>query len=250
MYSEKIPHTDERIYIERTGHFQYKTIVSNLLKDVISDSILYAKDYIEKIKDTTFCWGELQMHSILHPSLFKNTDYCILEYPITRKVGRQNRPGNVDYYCRCNLKKSNEYHLFLELKSSRTGLPLKKYRNECVSLWHEAYKQIRGIEKEIKMCRKFGLYKEPVLRVCMETIVLYAHENRSFTESSIDDAIKIAIEQLGGHQDTNGFPKPNFVVLWKFSDALIKDAKDEFNDSRKIYGIIFVCHIMEPLYLA
>ena len=68
----KVPNTDESICIERTGRFLFKQIVTDLLINVFCDSIVAAK--IEETKYTTFCFGELQMHSIIIPALAKNTD--------------------------------------------------------------------------------------------------------------------------------------------------------------------------------
>ena len=93
---EKIPNTEEIIRIERTGNFRFKQVVSDFLIEVIRDSIVSAKKYIEITNYTTFCFGELQMHSIIIPALAKNTDCFILEYPIERKVGKENHWGRVD----------------------------------------------------------------------------------------------------------------------------------------------------------
>lgn len=65
---EKIPNTEEIIRIERTGNFRFKQVVSDFLIEVIRDSIVSAKKYIEITNYTTFCFGELQMHSIIIPA--------------------------------------------------------------------------------------------------------------------------------------------------------------------------------------
>lgn len=84
-----MPNTEENIRIKRTGKkFQFKQVVTDLLINVVCDSIVAAKSYIEKTKYTTFCFGELQMHSIIIPALAKNTDCFILEYPIERSGKR------------------------------------------------------------------------------------------------------------------------------------------------------------------
>lgn len=238
---QKIPNTEEVIRIERTGHFQFKQVVSDLLINVISDSIVAAKSYIEKTGYTTFCFGELQMHSIIIPALFKNTDCFILEYPIRRKVGKENHFGRVDYYCRCNMDKRNEYHLFIELKSNKQYLPFDKYRKDSIRFWKTAYRQICGIGQEVKINRAF--YTKPIIRVCIETIVLYAHEVKDVTTSDVDAVIKVAQNDF-----SHGKIIPNLIVLWKCSDKLIEKAKDEWIDERKMYGVIFICHIMEPIF--
>ena len=62
----RVPNTEENIRIKRTGKkFQFKQVVTDLLINVVCDSIVAAKSYIEKTKYTTFCFGELQMHSII-----------------------------------------------------------------------------------------------------------------------------------------------------------------------------------------
>lgn len=237
---EKIPNTEEIIRIERTGNFRFKQVVSDFLIEVIRDSIVSAKKYIEITNYTTFCFGELQMHSIIIPALAKNTDCFILEYPIERKVGKENHWGRVDYYCRCNAKKKNEYHLFLELKSNKQSLPFCKYRTDSLSFWNTAYKQIFGIEREIKLNKNF--YKKPIVRVCMETIALYAHETKNVA-SLVDDVVEIANNDFGCSK-----AKPNLIVLWKCSKGITEIAEDEWHEGRKMYGIIFVCHIMEPYF--
>lgn len=237
---EKIPNTEEIIRIERTGKFPFKQVVTNLLIDVIRDSIVSAKRYIKITKYTTFSFGELQMHSIIIPALVKNTDCFILEYPIERKVGRENHFGRVDYYCRCNTRKRNEYHLFIELKSNKQSLPFKKYRTDSLVFWDIAYNQICGIEREIKINKHF--YNKPIIRVCMETIALYAHEAKDVA-SLIDDAVEIANNDFSFSK-----AKPNLIVLWKCSKEITEIAEDEWCEGRKMYGIIFVCHIMKPYF--
>lgn len=238
----KVPNTEETIRVERTGRFQFKQVVTNLLINVVCDSIVSAKNYIEKTGYTTFCFGELQMHSIIIPALAKNTDCFILEYPIERRVGRENHFGRVDYYCRCNTNKRNEYHLFIELKSNKQSLPFNKYREDSIRFWETAYKQIRGIGQEIRINRAF--YTKPIIRVCIETIVLYAHKTKDIATSDIDAAIKVAQNDF-----CRGQINPNLIVLWKCSDEIIANAKDEWDrdNSRRIYGIIFICHIMEHI---
>lgn len=235
----KVPNTKETIRIKRTGQFQFKQIVTDLLIDVICDSIVSAKNYIEKTGYTTFCFGELQMHSIIIPALAKNTDCFILEYPIERKVGTENHFGRVDYYCRCNTNKKNEYHLFVELKSNKQSLPFNRYRTDSLAFWNVAYNQIHGIEREIKINKNF--YNKPIIRVCMETIALYAHETKDVS-SLIDDTIKTANNDFGLSK-----AKPNLIVLWKCSKDITEIAEDEWHEGRKIYGIIFICHIMKPI---
>ena len=237
---QKIPNTEEVIRIERKGRFPFKQVVSDLLIDVISDSIVYAKRYIEITKFTTFSFGELQMHSVIIPALAKNTDCFILEYPIERKIGKENHFGRVDYYCRCNIKKKNEYHLFIELKSNKQSLPFSKYRIDSLTFWDDAYNQIHGIEREIKINKNF--YNKPIICVCMETITLYAHETKDVS-SLIDDAIKTANNDFGLSK-----AKPNLIVLWKCSNKITKIAEDEWHEGRKMYGIIFICHIMKPYF--
>ena len=236
----RIPNTKEVICMKRTGRFPFKQLVTDLLIDVISDSIIAAKDYVELTRYLTFCFGELQMHSIIIPALAKKVDSFILEYPIERRVGRENHSGRVDYYCRCNTNKPNEYHLFIELKSNKQSLPFNEYRKRSISLWKMAYRQIRGIGQEIRKNKTF--YTKPVVCVCIETIVLYAHEAKNIMTSDIDAAIKVAQNDF-----SFGEVSPNLIVLWKCSNEFRENAQDEWKSNRKIYGIIFVCHIMKHI---
>ena len=130
----------------RKGQFQFKQIVSDLLTEVISGAIDRAEEYINKTELVTFNYGELQMHSILIPSIVEHVDSFILEYPIVRKRGRQNHFGRSDYYCRCNVGQRNEYQLFVELKSGVQGLPCKDIRKQNKLMWETACKQIGGIK--------------------------------------------------------------------------------------------------------
>lgn len=51
----RVPNTEETIRIERTGQFQFKQVVTDLLINVVCDSIVAAKNYIEKTKYTRRC---------------------------------------------------------------------------------------------------------------------------------------------------------------------------------------------------
>ena len=236
----KIPNTKETVRVERAGQFPFKQTVTDLLTNTICDSIVSAKNYTEKTEYTTYCFGELQMHSLIIPALAKNTDCFIFEYPIERRVGRKNHFGRVDYYCRCNVGKRNEYHLFIELKSNKQSLPFDRFREDSIRFWETAYKQICGIGQEIKANRAF--YTKPIIRVCIETVFLYAHKTKNITTADIDAATEIAQNDFVINN-----ANPNLIVLWKCSDEIRAKAKDEWSDDRKIYGIIFKCHIMEPI---
>lgn len=226
------------IVIWRKGQFQFKQIISDLLTDVISDAIDRAEDYIAKTKLVTFNYGELQMHSILIPSIVEKVDGFILEYPIVRKRGRMNHFGRSDYYCRCNVGKSNEYQLFIELKSGRQGLPCRDLRKQNREMWDTACKQIKGIEAEIRRNKAF--YDKPVIRVSIESLSLYADESKEITQKDIEE-VYIKSRYLSEVYE------PNLILLWRCSDDIIRIANDEWHDGRKMYGMLFICHIMKPL---
>lgn len=224
----------------RKGQFQFKQIVSDLLIQVFSGAIDRAEQYIQKTGLVTFNYGELQMHSILIPSIVEQVDSFILEYPIVRKRGRQNHFGRSDYYCRCNVGQRNEYQLFVELKSGAQGLPCTDLRKQNKFLWETACKQIDGIKAEI--IRNKSFYKKPVIRVAIESLSLYADELKKITKEDIDDVFLKA-------RDISGTYDPNLIVIWHCDDAIRKQANDEWHNHRKMYGILFICHIMEPINL-
>ena len=67
-------------------------------------------------------------------------------------------------------------------------------------------------------------------------------KQKKILTTDIDATIKAA-----QYDFCTGKITPNLIVLWKCSDGLIEMAKDEWNDDRKIYVIIFICNIMEPI---
>lgn len=73
-------------------------------------------------------------------------------------------------------------------------------------------------------------------------IALYAHETKNVA-SLVDDVVEIANNDFGCSK-----AKPNLIVLWKCSKGITEIAEDEWHEGRKMYGIIFVCHIMEPYF--
>lgn len=229
---------NNNIQVWRTGKFQFKQVVTDLLESVIIKAVSRAEDYIQKTKWVTFNYGELQMHSIIIPSLAERVDSFILEYPITRKCGRKNHYGRSDYYCRCNMGKRNEYQLFIELKSGRQALPCKGIRMQNKRIWDIACDQIKGIEAEIKRNKAF--YAKPVIRVCMETLSLYADESKIITKEDIDNVLAYA-------QKISSTYPPNLIVLWRCTDDIRKNARDEWHEGRQMYGMIFICHIMEHI---
>ena len=40
---------------------------------------------------------------------------------------------------------------------------------------------------------------------------------------------------------------PNLVVLWRCNDEIRDKANDEWHEHRKLYGMLFICHIMKPI---
>ena len=71
---------------------------------------------------------------------------------------------------------------------------------------------------------------------------MYANKTKNITTADIDAATEIAQNDFVINN-----ANPNLIVLWKCSDEIRAKAKDEWSDDRKIYGIIFICHIMEPI---
>ena len=73
-----------KLYIQRSEQFHLKRVVSDFIERLIELSAKHAKDHISLMKYATFCYGELQMHSIVAPALAKLADCFIMEYPIRR----------------------------------------------------------------------------------------------------------------------------------------------------------------------
>lgn len=220
------------------GKFRFKKIVSDLLVEVISGAIDRAEEYIQNTGLVTFNYGELEMHSILVPSIVEQVDCFILEYPIVRRRGRKNYPGRSDYYCRCNIKQRNEYHLFIELKSGFQGLPCEEIRDNNKRIWDKACSQINGIKAEIIRNKMF--YDKPVIRVAMESLSLYADESKVINPEDITNVY------LKSQNISEKF-EPNLIILWRCNEEIRKKANDEFYEHRKMYGILFICHIMRQL---
>lgn len=41
--------------------------------------------------------------------------------------------------------------------------------------------------------------------------------------------------------------EPNLIILWRCNEEIRKKAKDEFHEHRKMYGMLFICHVMGPI---
>lgn len=181
------------------------------------------------------------MHSILVPALAQLTDCFILEYPIRR--GHCDSNGRVDYCCINNFGKSNEYRLFLELKCGRQGLTnAKNFRKKNIELWNEVNEQLEGISQEIQQHEEF--YDKPIMRVSMEVITLYIDESRSnqINSETLKEVLYSSTEVL----KRNG-SAPNISVLWEFHPNIVERTFDEFNDSRLLRGLLFLCRVMPPI---
>lgn len=229
-----------KLYIERSEQFQLKQIVSDFIENLIEQSIKYAERHISQMKYATFCYGELQMHSIIVPAITNLTSCFILEYPIRR--GIDDDSGRVDYYCINRAGTVNEYHLFLELKCGRQGIPNNSFRKNNIELWREANNQLEGVLQEIKNNREF--YGKPIIRVCMEIVTLYADESKQDkikpkSKEILQNTFNSSIETL----KSTGIA-PNVSVLWEFRPNIVQQAKDDFYPSRQFWGVIFLCRVM------
>lgn len=229
-----------KLYIQRADRFQLKQVVSDFIENLIESSAKNAAKHISLAKYATFCYGELQMHSILVPALAKLTNCFVMEYPIRRYVS--DNSGRVDYYCVNNTGTTKEYILFLELKCGRQGIPNNTFRKKNIELWHEANNQLDGISQEIQQNKEF--YNKTVMRVCMEVIILYADTSKKEQINSdiLQDALNISIDAL----KVSG-TIPNLSVLWEFHPNIVEKAIDEFNDSRQFWGLLFLCRVMPPI---
>lgn len=232
-----------KLYIYRSEQFQFKQIVSDFIEELVERSAKNAERHISQMKYATFCYGELQMHSILVPAISQLSDCFILEYPIKR--GKNEDSGRVDYYCINRAGTNNEYHVFLELKCGRQGIPNTTFRKNNIELWHEANTQLDGILQEIQNNREF--YDKPIIRVCMEIIVLYADESKedricSNSKEILLDTFNSSIDTL----DQTGVV-PNISILWEFHPNIVKQAVDEYHPNRQFWGLQFLCRIIpEP----
>lgn len=94
------------------------------------------------------------MHSIIIPALAKILIALFLNTLLNGKLEKK-IIGDEWIITADAMQKENEYHLFLELKSNKQSLPFCKYRTDSLSFWNTAYKQICGIEREIKLNKNF-----------------------------------------------------------------------------------------------
>lgn len=229
-----------KFYTERSEQFQLKQVVSDFIEELVAQSAKNAKRHISQMNYATFCYGELQMHSIIVPAIANLADSVILEYPIIR--GKNEDNGRVDYYCVNKAGTKSEYHLFLELKCGRQGIPNNNFRTNNIELWRKANKQLDGISQEIKKNNFF--YHKPTIRVCMEVIVLYADKSKGdkIKSNTLQDALCIAIKDL----KHTGIA-PNISILWEFHPNIVKQAEDEYHPNRQFWGILFLCHVMPDL---
>lgn len=229
-----------KLYIERSEQFQLKKVVSDFIEELVAQSAKNAERHISQMNYATFCYGELQMHSIIVPAIATLANYVILEYPIIR--GKNEYNGRVDYYCINKAGTKNEYHLFLELKSGRQGIPCNNLRLNNIKLWRKANRQLDGISQEIKKNRSF--YNKPTIRVCMEVIVLYADKSKGdkIKPNTLQEALDIAIKDL-----KQADIAPNISLLWEFHPNIIKQAEDDYHPNRQFFGILFLCRVMPDL---
>lgn len=228
------------IYTKRSEQFQFKQVVSDFIEELVAQSAKNAEQHISQMNYATFCYGELQMHSIIVPAIANLAGSVILEYPIIR--GKDNDNGRVDYYCVNKVGTKSEYHLFLELKCGRQGIPNNKLRTNNIELWRKANKQLDGISQEIKKNKNF--YNKPTIRVCMEVIVLYTDKSKGdkIRPDTLQEALNIAIEDLKQKNTA-----PNISMLWEFHPNIVKQAKDEYRPNRQFWGILFLCRVMPDL---
>lgn len=229
-----------KLYIHRSEQFQLKQVVSDFIENLIVLGAKNAENHISLTKYATFCYGELQMHSILVPALAKLTSCFILEYPIRR--GKSDNSGRVDYYCVNQAGTAKEYNLFLELKCGRQGIPNDNFRKKNIELWHEANNQLEGISQEIQQNKEF--YDKTIMRVCMEVITLYADTSKKeqIKTDILQDALNLSLDAL----KTSGVT-PNLSVLWEFHPNIVEKAIDEFNGYRQFWGLLFLCRVMPPI---
>lgn len=237
---EKIIRGVGKLYIHRSEQFQLKQVVSDFLEHLIELSAKNAQKHISITEYATFCYGELQMHSILVPALAKLTSCFIMEYPIRR--GEFDNSGRVDYYCVNEAGTTKEYNLFLELKCGRQGIPNDNFRKKNIELWHDANNQLNGISQEIRNNKEF--YNKTVIRVCMEVITLYADVSKKKLINSdiLQDSLGISVDAL----NSTGF-SPNLNILWEFHPNIVEKAVDDFYSYRQFWGLLFMCRVMPPI---
>lgn len=230
-----------KFYIHRSEQFQLKQVVSDFIENLIVQSARNAKNHISLTGYATFCYGELQMHSILVPALAKLTKCFILEYPIRR--GKFDNSGRVDYYCVNEVGTTKEYNLFLELKCGRQGIPNENFRKKNIELWSEVNNQLEGISQEIHQNKDF--YDKAIMRVCIEAVTLYADTSKKEQIKSevLQKALDISVDAL----NSLGIA-PNMSVLWEFHPSIVEKAVDEFKASRQFWGLLFLCRIMPSIY--
>ena len=230
-----------KLYIQRSEQFQLKQVVSDFIENLIELSAKNAARHVSVIEYATFCYGELQMHSIIVPALANLTDCFILEYPIRR--GKSDNSCRVDYYCVNEVGTAKEYNLFLELKCGRQGIPNDKFRKRNIDLWDEVNRQLEDVAQEIRQYKDF--YNKNVVRVCMEIITLYADNSRidKIDSDTLLEALQISTNTLR----CNGAASPNISVLWKFHPNIVDKAVDEYNPRRKFLGLLFLCRVMPPI---
>lgn len=223
------------IIVSNIGDGKGRRIVKAFLDQLFENVAEQASKYMDQIDDAPYAYRELQLHSLLAPSIAKLTDVFLMEQPVTRnwslkkKHSLDDSNGRLDYWCRYK-----KYDYFIELKHSYDAYNTNNIKTSTVERWDNMTSQLKKSKKE---ALKYSEHCNGVFLIAMQAITVYETANEPSSIENLERLLEIQKNYLYSEKFN---PSPNWSALWIVPKKYITKTSVELDKSNEYYPALII----------
>jgi hypothetical protein len=221
---------EENGYV-RTTNLTGFNLPGLFLKSAMNDFVESCGQYFKIMQEFPFIFGERQTNSILLPSFSRVSKIAFIENPVSRKKGRKNASGRLDYWI---LYKNAV--ILMEVKQTWISYNSCKVRKELINLWNSALSQLSKIPDQD--CKDLVGDAKESYQIGLVILPAYINSiNKTNLHPIPIDEIKNQSSIINNEVLQSLRPQPNLYFNWAMSTKLQKvQSYDE--DDNEIYPLI------------
>lgn len=215
-------------------------ITNKYLKSLVEDIVVNAYRQINNtVWIPPFAYNEKQIHTLIAPSINKNSDYYLMESPVKRNWSSidsrtDDKHGWVDYWSSHKM-----YDYYFEVKHGFFSYKAMKIRANELEKWNKACEQLDTLIDELEIQKNYcnGIFKIAfhVMPVYISSVEMRKLQKIEFDARMI---LETAKSQLSVKNDVN------WSCIWRLADEI--DNTYEFTNTNERYPcVMFLARVYE-----
>jgi len=215
-------------------------ITNKYFKSLVED---IAVNSYQQINNTVwippFAYRERQVHTLIAPSINKNSDYFLMESPVNRNWNGidsklDDKHGWVDYW-----SSHKTYDYYFEVKHGFFSYKSMKVRAEELEKWNEACFQLETLIDEVEIQKD---YCKGIFKVAFHVMPVYISSTNfeKLQETRIDSegVLESTINQMSLENEVN------WACIWRLADDI--DNTYEYSNTNERYPcVMFIAKVYD-----